>query len=174
MQWFYSPQHEFHDPDREIRAGSPTPGFEVANRAHIIKAQLLLDSDFSLSPVTQHGRAPIERVHDRAMVDWLEEAWLECRKFSEFREVVPDIYRHAQMTVPGAVAREPRDNPMARLGFYSFDSMTPIVEGTYTASRSAVDVALSALDAVLAGERVAYGLCRPPGHHASASMIGGY
>ena len=37
-----------------------------------------------------------------------------------------------------------------------------------------VDVAVSAADAVLAGEPVAYGLCRPPGHHAGRLTFGGY
>jgi len=49
-----------------------------------------------------------------------------------------------------------------------------LLAGTYAAARAAVDVALTAADLVLGGERAAYGLCRPPGHHAARSMIGGY
>lgn len=174
MRWFYSPKHELHDPDREIRAGSPTPGFEVARRAQIIAARLSLDDNFASGAVSDHGRDAIDRVHSPSMVDWLEAAWRECRPFSEHREVIPDVFRHAGLSAPGSAPREPDQRPMARLGYYSFDSMTPIVEGTYEASRSAVDVALSALDDVMGGAPVAYGLCRPPGHHASTSMIGGY
>ena len=37
-----------------------------------------------------------------------------------------------------------------------------------------MDVALTTADLVLSGETVAYGLCRPPGHHAAAAMAGGY
>src|SRR5947208_3258689 len=39
---------------------------------------------------------------------------------------------------------------------------------------AADDVALTTVDLVLGGERAAYGLCRPPGHHAARSMYGGY
>ena len=46
--------------------------------------------------------------------------------------------------------------------------------GTFDAARAAVDVALTAMDLVLGGETAAYGLCRPPGHHAARSMYGGY
>ena len=174
MRWFYSPKHQFHNPDREIRAGTATPGFEVARRAQIIADELTRDKEFVAGDVVEHGREPIDQVHSSGMIDWLEEAWVQCRPFSATREVIPDVFRHVGLAVPGATPREPRDKPMARLGFYSFDSMTPNVEGTYEASRSAVDVALSALDEVLVNRNVAYGLCRPPGHHASSAMIGGY
>ena len=49
-----------------------------------------------------------------------------------------------------------------------------IVAGTYAAARAAVDVALTTVDLVLGGESAAYGLCRPPGHHAARAMYGGY
>ena len=62
----------------------------------------------------------------------------------------------------------------ARLGWWCFETTTPLTSGTYEAARSAVDCALAATDAVLGGERVAYGLCRPPGHHATTSLYGGY
>ena len=50
----------------------------------------------------------------------------------------------------------------------------PLVAGTYRAARAAVDVGLTAVDAVLGGATMAYGLCRPPGHHAARAMYGGY
>jgi acetoin utilization deacetylase AcuC-like enzyme len=37
-----------------------------------------------------------------------------------------------------------------------------------------VQAALSALDALLEGERAAFALCRPPGHHCGADYMGGY
>ena len=61
-----------------------------------------------------------------------------------------------------------------RLGAYCFDTATPIVAGTADAARAAVDIALTAADRVLEGAPLAYGLCRPPGHHAGRNLIGGY
>jgi acetoin utilization deacetylase AcuC-like enzyme len=174
MRWFYSEKHELHNPEREVRFGTSTRAFEVANRARVIAAALSSDVDFERGTVHTFDRDPVDRVHDPKMVDWLEETWRECRPFSDFNEVIPDVFLHTGFHLPGSLARAPTGSPMARLGFYSFDTMTPIVEGTYEASRSAVDVALSALANTLATSEVSYGLCRPPGHHASTSMIGGY
>ena len=61
-----------------------------------------------------------------------------------------------------------------RAGWYGLDSSTPFVEGTYVAARAAVDVALTTVDLVLGGETAAYGLCRPPGHHAARALYAGY
>jgi acetoin utilization deacetylase AcuC-like enzyme len=49
-----------------------------------------------------------------------------------------------------------------------------LTEGTYEAARGAVDTAMTAMQLVLDGEQAAYGLCRPPGHHATTSLYGGY
>ena len=72
-----------------------------------------------------------------------------------------------------ALVREPV-HAGGRAGFWGLDSAAPLVAGTYVAARGAVDVALTTADLVLAGAPAAYGLCRPPGHHAARSMYGGY
>jgi acetoin utilization deacetylase AcuC-like enzyme len=46
--------------------------------------------------------------------------------------------------------------------------------GAYAAARAAVDCAVSAADLLLKGERLAYALCRPPGHHAERRVYGGF
>jgi acetoin utilization deacetylase AcuC-like enzyme len=60
------------------------------------------------------------------------------------------------------------------LGWWCFETTTPLTVGTYEAARGAVDVAMSATQIVLDGERFSYGLCRPPGHHATTDLYGGY
>jgi acetoin utilization deacetylase AcuC-like enzyme len=51
--------------------------------------------------------------------------------------------------------------------------MTLVGPGTWAAARAAVDCALTAVDLVSTGNGVAYALCRPPGHHATAAGYGG-
>ena len=49
-----------------------------------------------------------------------------------------------------------------------------IVAGTYEAALASANCAMSAAEAVANGERSAFALCRPPGHHAGKDYAGGY
>jgi acetoin utilization deacetylase AcuC-like enzyme len=49
-----------------------------------------------------------------------------------------------------------------------------IVEGTFAAALASANCALSAAEAVANGERTAFALSRPPGHHAGKDYAGGY
>jgi acetoin utilization deacetylase AcuC-like enzyme len=51
--------------------------------------------------------------------------------------------------------------------------MTLVGPGTWAAARAAVDVTLTAVDAVVTGSPLAYALVRPPGHHVTRSAYGG-
>jgi acetoin utilization deacetylase AcuC-like enzyme len=86
---------------------------------------------------------------------------------------MPGTLQHARLREGMGDAPEP-GSVAGRIGYWCFDTATPIVQGTYVAARAAVDVALTAAELVLGGEQAAYGLCRPPGHHAARRMFGGY
>ena len=62
----------------------------------------------------------------------------------------------------------------AKLGYYSFDAGAPFVKGTWAAIKSSYETALTAAALVKGGQRAAFALCRPPGHHAGAAFMGGY
>jgi acetoin utilization deacetylase AcuC-like enzyme len=61
----------------------------------------------------------------------------------------------------------------AAAGRWCYDTMTLVGPGTWEAARAAVDVTLSAVDLVVAGEPLAYALARPPGHHVTRAAYGG-
>ena len=51
---------------------------------------------------------------------------------------------------------------------------TPVASRLVADARESVRTAIAAAHRTLAGEPVAYALCRPPGHHAGPSWLGGY
>jgi acetoin utilization deacetylase AcuC-like enzyme len=180
MRVVYSQRHLAHDIDTETYMGVAVPANEVAERAERIRATLEGDGGFDIVGPTEHGEAPITAVHDPGLLRFLETAWSELRAQRVPRaflsaDTYPNVAMFEGMTPDAAwrIAREPRQIG-GRAGYWGLDSAAPLVAGTYEAARAAVDVALTTVDLVLGGEPLAYGLCRPPGHHAARSMYGGY
>ena len=174
MQVVYSLRHQQHRPRQEVEAGRLQEPFEHPGRAEIIRAALAADEAFEFVAPDDWGTDPIEAVHEPGLVRFLETAWHEYqRERPGTHDVVPDVFAMRALRDGMGPASEPEHIGM-RLGWWCFETTTPITHGTYDAARSSVDVALTAADLVVAGERSAYGLCRPPGHHATTSLYGGY
>ena len=179
MKVVHTEGHRRHDPKVETYLGLPLPANEVPARADAIRDTLVADGGFELVDPTEHGTDPILAVHDPGLVRFLEEAWPEAERQRIDREfLVADTYPTRGMfqgMSEAFVASRPETRAVGgRAGWWGLDSSNPIVSGSYEAARGAVDVALTTVDLVLGGETAAYGLCRPPGHHAAASMAGGY
>jgi acetoin utilization deacetylase AcuC-like enzyme len=177
MRVVYSPLHLGHDIRLQTVLGVQVPANEVADRAERIRSTLEADGGFVIVPPTEHGEAPITAVHDPGLLRFLADAWPEARRVGHpYDFLAPETIAPPAMT-EGMSAGARRETPRieGRAGFWALDTSTPIVAGTYAAARAAVDAALTAVDLVLdGGETAAYGLCRPPGHHAARAMYGGF
>ena len=175
MRVVYSDTHRRHAPLHDVETGVPVPQVEQPARAERIVAALAEDRSFNIEPPTEHGLEPIEAVHAAGLIAFLQDAWLSWQSVSSLPEMFPDtsLVQGLRSGIDPAQPPEPR-MPTGRLGYWCFDTGTPILAGTYAAARGAVDVALTAADMIVGGEHVAYGLCRPPGHHAAHAVYGGF
>ncbi|WP_019013982.1 histone deacetylase family protein [Elioraea tepidiphila] len=115
-------------------------------------------------PARAFSDGAITAVHDRSLVSYLRAA---CAEVGEGRAVYPYVFPIRNATRP------PKDLAL-RAGYFCIDTFTPITGNAWKAARHAVDCALTAAEAVLAGERLAYALVRPPGHHAERRAFGGF
>ncbi len=178
MDVVYSPLHRNHDAAEQVEYGQRLAMNECPERGEDIHRALRADPQFEFHVPAEHGVEPITAVHDPALIAYLETAWSHYRAAlgptgDTILDAVADTYRHPGMFEGMPAPKEPV-SPLGKLGYWCFDTTTPIVEGTFVAARAAVDVAVSATDLVLNGARSAYGLCRPPGHHAPRAAFGGY
>lgn len=174
MKVVYTPAHLLHDPQVEFETSVAHIPFEHIGRAEKIRETLQADARFEFLAPTEWGTAPIEAVHNPGLVKFLSEGFrLYTAEHPDVSHVVPDVFYRPALRDKMSAGREPQAIN-GRVGYWCFETTTPLTEGTYQAARGAVDTALTTAQLVLDGERAAYGLCRPPGHHATADLYGGY
>jgi len=163
MRRFYSPVQAGHAPMHELHNGAFTDYAEKPSRA-----QAILDAIGGAEQPHDHGVGAIEAVHDAGYLAFLRDAarlWEEAgRPGQAIPYAFPIVGRR-----PLALSRID-----ALLGRYSFDATTPLTRETWRAGYGSAQSALAATQAVLGGERAAFALCRPPGHHAGRDYCGGY
>ncbi|HHZ09829.1 MAG TPA: histone deacetylase family protein [Rhizobiales bacterium] len=169
MKTIFSPLHAGHSGQMELVAGAIVPGFEKPSRAEIIRARV---EAVKLGPIEEpnpHDMAAAKRVHASDYIDFLPTVWPAWEASGRGGSALPFTWPTRGLrgdVVPDAIE--------AKLGYYSFDAGAPFVKGTWAAIRSSYETALTAAELVKGGQRAAFALCRPPGHHAGAAFMGGY
>jgi acetoin utilization deacetylase AcuC-like enzyme len=163
MRAFFDKRQLAHAPAVELHNGSFVPYAETPARAESVLAAV-----GPAEPAVDHGEAPLRAVHDEAYLAFLWSAhkdWRAAGREGDASGYAWPVVRRRPLAL---------DRIDAKLGAYSFDASSPIAEGTWEGAYWSAQTALTALDAVLAGERAAFALCRPPGHHAGCDYLGGY
>lgn len=160
---FSEDRQSLHAPSRELNNGEWVPYAETPARLDQIKAVL-----GPIAEVPDHGLAPILAVHDPDYVEFLKRAHDRWRAEGRDGEALGYAFP--------VVGRRRLDLQRidAALGAYAMDAATPITADTWQAAYWSAQTALSGVDAIASGERRAFALCRPPGHHSGADYMGGY
>lgn len=167
MKAVYSEDHRSHDPQFFLVRGVVKRTTEQPERADRLLAGVKA-GDHTLIAPQEFGQGPRARVHSADYLAFLAEAWDEWVALGDSGpEMIANIHpvRHAA-TYPTHI--------IGRLGWHTADTACPIGPGTWKGACAATDVAVTAAQLVMDGERASYALCRPPGHHAFADMAGGF
>lgn len=169
MKIVTTPLHQAHAHTHEFEGGRLIPAKDVPARAELVLDALRARGMGPIIQPQHFGMVPVLRVHGVEFVHMLEQAWGRwVAKYGyEVREAFPSAW-------PARGMRASTEDVEAALGTFCFDTATPIVAGTWAAARQAADCALTAAQCVLKGERAAFALTRPPGHHAASELYGGY
>ena len=169
MKIVYGSRHQGHSGGMEMNYNRFVPMFEKPERMDQILARLKEVSFGELVEPHHHGLAAVHRIHDPGYVTFLKTAWDRWQK-----DVGVEGFATAFMFGMRGMKQKPGDSIYAMLSCYTFDVCVPIVAGTWEAITDAVDATLTAQKIVREGARSAFALCRPPGHHASQDLAGGY
>ena len=153
----------------EGNSGPALPSFELPSRAEYIVARVRERSLGEVLPPVEHDLSTASKVHDPAFLAFLPTAWERWLAEGNTGPALPSSWPAKGLRrdlVPTSAT--------GLLGHYSIDASASFVEGTWAAAKAAHDCALTAAGLVAGGERAAFALCRPPGHHAGADFMGGY
>ncbi len=168
MYTVYARQHLLHDTTHLSVEGAPFVYEEVPARIEILRQAVLQAQAGPIIAPTDHGVDPILAIHDPDYLAFLQTAFAEYPSHSRPAEpLLPSTFANRRMR------RKPK-SVIGLLGYYGFGSGSPILEHTWEAAYWSAQCALTAADLVRGGEKLAYALCRPPGHHAAQDLYGGF
>jgi acetoin utilization deacetylase AcuC-like enzyme len=169
MKIVYGPNHRGHSGAMELMFNRMVPMFESPERMDQIIRRLKECSFPTPLEPDSFGLDPIHRVHDSGFVAFLISAY---KRWEE--ETGDTQFATAYMFGMRGMKQSPGKSIHSMLSCYTFDVCVPFVAGTWEAIKSSVDTVLTAQRLMQKGEASVFALCRPPGHHASQDLAGGY
>lgn len=167
MKYFHDDRHRLHFPQAELHGGQFVTPFERPSRVEYVLRRLK-ERGMEAGLPAEVDLGPVRRLHDAGYLEFLETAYAEWKAEGFGGEVIAANFPARRMA-----QRRPR-NIDGKVGYYALATETAITGGTWEAAQVSCALAQSAQRAVAGGERAAFALCRPPGHHAAADMYGGY
>jgi acetoin utilization deacetylase AcuC-like enzyme len=165
----YAEDHNLHGDLLDPRGKEWRPSSECPARANNV-LRAIRDQGFGELILAKHfADEKITAIHEPHYVEFLKNIWQEWVEAGQTASNArPDTFVGKDMRYAKT------SSVHGRLGRYSFDATSPFVEGSWQAIRTSANIALTAADLVQGGERNAFALCRPPGHHAAVDFCGGY
>jgi len=168
MLTVYNEDHRLHDGGQELLGGALVRTLETPTRADAVLARVREIRLGGVLPPRKWGVDPVLRVHSPGYLQFLSTVHDRWRGSYGDTAALPQAWCRR-----GIRAIEP-ESLQGKLGYFSADAAAPIVAGTWKAALSASDVALTGRELVQNGLPGAFALTRPPGHHASRDLCGGY
>ena len=167
MNVVFDAGHHRHDPAFLLVRGQIHKSTEQPERAERLLAGVN-QCGFTITAPEDFGAAPIHAVHTERYLEFLSSAHRQWQALGDSGgEVIANIHPlHQPANYPESI--------VGRAGWHMADTACPLGSHTYTAACGSANSALTATQQVLEGERFAYALCRPPGHHAYADTAGGF
>jgi acetoin utilization deacetylase AcuC-like enzyme len=169
MRTIYNDQHRLHISPGEFDFGQFVPAFEKPERVDMVLRRLRETGLGAIDPPQSFPLDCLAAVHAPALLSFLEGAHAEWAGLHRPGAAYPLSW------AGGGMRRDKTGGGVdTKLARHCFDAATPITATTWRAVKASADCALSAAALVAGGERSAFALCRPPGHHAGFDFYGGY
>jgi acetoin utilization deacetylase AcuC-like enzyme len=167
MKVVYHPAHQDHAGEAILIEGQFRPPVEAPERAKLI-LDAVQRAGFHVEEPLDYGLEPLKAVHDEHFLDFLEHA------YSRWQARYGDSNARPRVWATRGFVQRPTASIDGQLGFYAYDASTPITKYAWQAARASANSAIHAAHYLVKGEKAAFALCRPPGHHAMFDRYGGF
>ncbi|MCZ4282570.1 histone deacetylase family protein [Kiloniella laminariae] len=167
MKYVFDERQKGHDPKHFFANGVALPNPEQPERVRLLQKGAQASG---CEPVQakDYGLGPIAAIHSAEYLAFLETIHLRWQRIDgSSDEVIPNIHPMTRS------ANYPK-SAVGQAGYHQADTACPISSGTWEAAYWSAQTALTGVDLINGGEKAAYALCRPPGHHAFADLAGGF
>ena len=167
MKAIYHPEQRNHYPAHAQSGGIPQPNPErperidaLATGARSVGLEIELPRDYGLEPITA--------IHTSEYIQFLKNIYTRWQAIpGAAKEVIPNVHPDRRdVSYPKSI--------IGQVGYHTYDTACPISADTFASSYWSAQSAVHGVHQLLHGDPAAYALCRPPGHHASADMAGGF
>jgi len=167
MKAFLDPRQSAHEPKHFMANGNRLANPEVPARVSILsKGAQAAGCNFTAPE--DHGLGPIAAIHTAEYLSFLKNIYTRWQRIdSAGEEVIPNIH-------PANRSNGYPLSAVGQAGYHQADTACPISSATWESAYWSAQSALSAAQAIIEGDRAAYALCRPPGHHAFSDLAGGF
>lgn len=175
MRAFYDPEQALHSPQQFMRYGRIADATDVPARTEALLAALSR-LGIQAEPAKDYGRSAAEHIHPAHYLDFLESAFARWQALPDHGpEVLPNTFPYWSGN-PAIDLRPacPTDHIIAQTGYYLGDMAVPVSEFTYRSALRSSHSATAGAEALIAGDALAYALCRPSGHHCRADRASGF
>lgn len=164
MKIFYSSLQKKHVIKKEIYNGKAHPYNDKVSRIDSILKAFKQTNQYELIVPDILPYDALITVHDEDYLNFLESS----QNLKNDEIICPYVFP--------CDSRIPRHKPFIpkRAGYYCFDAGTSLMNNTWNAAVASASAAYAAALYTKSTGEATYALCRPPGHHASKNMFGGY
>ena len=156
-----------HQPKHFMANGAILPNPEQAERIdHLLTGARAAGCVFQAPD--DAGFGPIAALHSAEYLTFLHNIYSRWQRMEGAgAEVIPNIH-------PATRGDSYPKSAIGQAGYHQADTSCPIAAGTWESAYWSAQSAVTGADLLLGGERAAYALSRPPGHHAFGDLAGGF
>ena len=167
MKVIFSDNQRSHDPQWYLSSGAQVRNPELPKRADRLLTAAL-ESGLQVEAPEDYGDEVIAAIHCSRYLEFLQNIYPRWSRIDgASKEVIANVH---------PIDRDDGypESAVGQLGFHVYDTSCPISIDTWHSARWSAMTATHAAKLVVSGEPACYALCRPPGHHSSQDLAGGF